>query len=61
MRADPDVLAALDKDTFDTKLEKVFSNPDSHFVRSDVTLGFEEIRNLAMEQIDTLGNDLPEI
>lgn len=59
VRADPDVLAALDKDTFDTKLEKVFSNPDSHFVRSDVTLGFEEIRNLAMEQIDTLGMTYP--
>jgi predicted phosphodiesterase len=61
VRADPDALKTLDRETFDTKLEKVFSNPDSHFVRGDVTLDFEEIRSLAMEQIDALGMTYPKV
>lgn len=59
VKADPDNLRALEQQTFNAKLEKVFSNPDSHFSRSDVTIDFEGVKKLALQQIDDLGMAYP--
>lgn len=59
VKADPETLKSMDKATFNAKLEKVLANPDSKFSREDIVMSFEEIKNLAMEQIVGLGMAYP--
>ena len=49
----------MDRQTFDSKLEKVFANPDSKFTKNDMTMSFSEVKDLAAEQIVDLGMAYP--
>ena len=59
VKADPEVLKAMDEQTFDSKLERVFANPDSKFSQDDVTMSFSEVKTLAMSRIESLGMAYP--
>ena len=59
VKSDPDILKAMDEETFNTKLEKMLANPDSKVKREDVTIGFEEIKSLAMGRLDAIGMTYP--
>ena len=60
---DIDRLNAMTEDVFEAKLEKVLNCPDAKLAskinRSDVTISFQEIKQLAADEIHRLGWDYP--
>ena len=55
VKFDHDKLLEMDKDTFELKLDGVFNFPDAKLKREDVTMSFEEIKRMALNEIDRMG------
>lgn len=59
VKSEPDILTVMDEAAFNSKLEKMIDNPDSKVNREDITIDFDEIKRLAMEEIDRRGMTYP--